>query len=73
MRNQLSEVFTAAMRRDWIGLKHDGRKIVDVKVEIEESYYDDTSYSQSFDEIKVFFKTLSPNGRRHKWVRAYLY
>lgn len=73
MREQLSKLFTEALKPIWIGKEHNGRRIVDVNVKIEEGYYCCCSYGGAYDEIKISFKTLSPKGKNARWERLYLY
>jgi hypothetical protein len=80
-RNEIIEIFTEALKKKYVGTKHNNhREIVDVKVTIEEEYidyggestYDYGDNGKCVDDIKIEVKTKFPKGKNCRWEKVYL-
>jgi hypothetical protein len=70
---EIANLFTEALKDKILNTIHyDGRKIIDVKVEINKQSYNDEDGGFDYDELIIKIKTQSPQGKNSKWGTYYL-
>ena len=74
-RKEISLLFTEALKSKLVGTyvdeRLDKRKIVDIKVEVSERYWEDEC-GGSYDEVEIYIKIESTDGKITRWVNYYL-
>lgn len=69
---EISSLFTEALKEKLVGSKYSNRIINDVKVEISKEYWQEEFAGGEFDKIKIKVKISSPKGKSNKWIDYYL-